>query len=143
MKVPQNPEKMSKIPSRKSQNTGDRVFSEYPRDSGFFIFGIGIFFRGMGYPDQKPTLIYLIFKNSNRFDFENIGHLYEALCKDNQDRLDDMVLATEDVANNQLKLIAQTLVDNFPGYPFDRELMKFLSHDHIILGHEHDHHHGH
>ena len=54
-----------------------------------------------------------------------------------------MVLATEDVANNQLKLIAQTLVDSFPGYPFDRELMKFLSHDHIILGHEHDYHHGH
>ena len=28
----------------------------YPVDSGFFTFGIGIFFRGMGYPDKKPTL---------------------------------------------------------------------------------------
>ena len=25
----------------------------YPVDSGFFTFGIGIFFRGMGYPDKK------------------------------------------------------------------------------------------
>ena len=33
----------------------------YPRDSGFFIFGIGIFFRWRGYPEKKPPLLKTLF----------------------------------------------------------------------------------
>ena len=47
-------------------------FSQNPRDSGIFTFGISRdFFRGMGYPDKKPPLL-------TASPFESKSHDYPA-----------------------------------------------------------------